>query len=277
MDIQAVLTAVAVVAAVGLICGIILALASHFMEVKVDERFTKARACLPGANCGACGYTGCDGYANALVTGDTEKTNLCVPGGDVTAKALSDTLGLEFEDVEEQVAFVHCNGNCDDSKNKADYDGIANCRSASLIYGGPDACVYGCLGFGDCAAACPEKAICVDSGVAKIDFNKCIGCGICVRTCPKHIISLVKVTSKTVVQCSSNAKGADTRKECMVGCIGCKKCELNCPSEAIKVNNNLASIDYGKCTNCGKCAELCPVHCIKSVDFSNTPGAERAL
>ncbi len=274
---EGIIIAVIVVAAVGLVCGIVLALASHFMDVPVDERFTKARACLPGANCGACGYTGCDGYAKALADGETDKTNLCVPGGDVAAKGISEALGLAFADVEEKVAFVHCNGNCDPSKDRAHYDGIGDCKSASLIYGGPEACVYGCLGFGDCAKACPEKAICMDRGIASIDINKCIGCGICVRTCPKQIISLLSVPVKTVVQCSSREKGANTRKACSNGCIGCKKCELNCPSHAVKVIDNLAVIDYSICNNCGKCAEVCPVGCMQLTNFSTGCSAQHAL
>ncbi len=272
-----ILIAVIVVAVIGMVCGIVLALASHFMDVPVDERFTKARACLPGANCGACGYTGCDGYAKALADGETDRTNLCVPGGDVAAKGISDALGLAFADVEEKVAFVHCNGNCDASKDRAHYDGIGDCKSASLIYGGPEACVYGCLGFGDCALACPEQAICVDGDIARIDINKCIGCGICVKTCPKQIISLVNVTVRTAVQCSSKEKGANTRKACANGCIGCKKCELNCPAGAVKVVDNLAVIDYSICTGCGKCAEVCPVGCMKFTNFTTGHSAQQAL
>ncbi|MCR5823952.1 MAG: RnfABCDGE type electron transport complex subunit B [Lachnospiraceae bacterium] len=269
--------AVIVVSVVGLVCGVVLALASHFMDVPVDERFSKARECLPGANCGACGFTGCDGYAKALADGETTSSNLCVPGGDVVAKNLSKALGLTFEDVEEKVAYVHCNGNCDRSKDRAHYDGIGDCRSANLIYGGPEGCIYGCLGFGDCAQACPEQAICMDDGIARIDVRKCIGCGICVRTCPKHIISLLNVTSKTVVQCSSKEKGALTRKACINGCIGCKKCELNCPEKAIKVVDNLATIDYSLCNGCGKCIELCPIGCLKPGHLEMSHGAQQAL
>ncbi len=274
---QTIIYAIIIVTAIGLVCGIILALASHFMAVKVDERAQKARACLPGANCGACGYTGCDGYAKALADGETDKTNLCVPGGDVTAKQLSETLGLAFADVEEKVAIVHCNKKCEENKQAAIYDGIGNCRSASLIYGGPEGCLFGCLGFGDCMNACKEGAISIDSGIATIDINKCMGCGVCVKTCPKHIISLVHVPTKTVVKCSNTEKGAKTRAVCSVGCIGCKKCEMNCEAKAITVVDNLARIDYSLCTSCKKCIDLCPVHALELVDYTTGLSAKNAL
>ncbi len=277
MDFRLILLAIAIVGLIGLVCAVILAMASYFMSVKVDEKYTKIRECLPGANCGACGYTGCDGYAKALADGTATKTNLCVPGADVTSRALSDILGVAFEDVEEKVAYVHCNGTCEAAPKKAEYDGIGTCRSASLAYGGPNSCVYGCLGFGDCANACPENAICLEDGIARIDIRKCIGCGICTRTCPKQIISLIPVTAKTVVQCSSKAKGAQAMKECKNSCIGCKKCELNCECGAVKVVDNLAVIDYSKCNRCGKCAEVCPKKCLKLADFGGSYGAQHAL
>lgn len=277
MDIKAIIIAIVIVSVIGLVCAIVLALASHFMAVPVDENFTKVRECLPGANCGACGYTGCDGYAKALADGAETKSNLCVPGADTAAKAISEIMGLSFENVEEQVAYVHCNGTCDATSKKAVYSGVGNCKSASLIYGGPDACVYGCLGFGDCAAACPEDAICMDDGIARIDIRKCIGCGICARTCPKQIISLIPVVAKTAVQCSSKSKGPQATKECKNSCIGCKKCELNCEQGAVKVVDNCAVIDYSLCNNCGKCVELCPKKCLKLTDFSSSYGAEHAL
>ena len=76
------------VTVIGLICAVGLAVASSVMAVKEDTRFTEIRACLPGANCGACGYTGCDGYAKALLEPGT-KTNLCVPGADAVAAQIA--------------------------------------------------------------------------------------------------------------------------------------------------------------------------------------------
>ncbi len=101
-----------VVTLIGLIAGVLLALASHFMGVKEDETVAKVRECLPGINCGACGYNGCDEYARALAAGGV-KTNLCVPGADSVAQQISNILKVAFEDVVEMCAFVHCNGNCE--------------------------------------------------------------------------------------------------------------------------------------------------------------------
>ena len=262
-----ILIAVALVSGVGLFCGILLAVASKVMAVKVDERVVKLRDALPGANCGACGYTGCDGYAEALAKGEA-KTNLCVPGADAVAKQVAAILGTEAEDVVEMVAFVNCNGHCDAAKKKYHYEGISSCSAAKMMNAGDGACDWGCLGYGDCADVCPEDAICVTDGVARVDVRKCIGCGLCARTCPNHLITLFPDVEKTVIMCSNHDKGAETRKACSNGCIACKKCENSCPSGAIKVVDNLATIDYDKCDGCGVCAGVCPVKCIKIADFS---------
>lgn len=256
-----ILLAVAVVAAVGIICGVLLALASHFMSVKADERVTSIRECLPGANCGACGYTGCDSYAKALVE-EGASTSLCVPGATAVAEKVASILGVEAQAVESRIAFVHCNGHSDAANDKAVYEGIKSCKSECLIYGGSKACVFGCAGCGDCASVCPKNAICIEDGVARVNKNLCIGCGLCVKTCPKGIISLIPAGAKAAVMCSNKEKGAAVRKECTNGCIACRKCEKSCPTGAIHVENDISVIDYEKCVSCGKCAEVCPVHCI---------------
>ena len=252
---------------IALVCAVVLTLSNLFFGVKEDETAKAIRECLPGANCGACGYTGCDGYAKALADRTEEKTNLCVPGGDKTAQTIAATLGVEAEDVVEKVAYVACHGTCDATERKYDYTGLKSCIAANLVYNGDKTCTYACLGYGDCARVCPKDAIRIENGVALVDPQKCIGCGMCVRECPNHIIKLVNDTVTVVVQCSNHDKGAITRKLCTNGCIGCMKCQKACPNGAVKVENSLASIDYSLCTGCGACVEVCPVHCIHEDNF----------
>ena len=263
-----ILIAVIPVAVIGIVCAAVLVVASKIMAVKEDERFPAVRDCLPGANCGACGYAGCDGYAKALCEDSSVPANLCIPGADSVAKQLSEILGVEAQDVVEQVAVVHCSGDCEHTKDKVEYSGIESCAAAKMMYGGKGSCTFGCLGLGDCLNACPQNAIQIVNGVAQVKYCECIGCGICAKVCPNHLISLVPDVKKTVVLCSNRDKGAVTRKVCSAGCIGCKKCEKVCPSGAVKVTDNVAVIDYEKCTDCGACAESCTTKCIEAFDLS---------
>ncbi|MBE6641389.1 MAG: RnfABCDGE type electron transport complex subunit B [Ruminococcaceae bacterium] len=262
-----ILIPILILAAIAIVCAVLLTVASVLFGIKEDEKYVAIRDCLPGANCGACGYSGCDAYAKALADGSADKTNLCVPGGDGTAKTIAEVLGVEAEDVVEKVAYVACNGRCHTVDKKYEYVGEKSCRIANMAYSGDRFCTYACLGYGDCVAVCPKEAITIEDGVARIDPRKCIGCGLCARTCPNGIIHLVNDTTRVVVECSNHDKGASTRKYCTNGCIGCGKCQKNCEAGAITVVNNLAVIDYEKCTNCGKCAEVCPVKCIHEGNF----------
>ncbi len=265
----ALLTGAGIVAGIGLLCAILLTLSSKFMAVKADERVDKIRSCLPGANCGACGFAGCDGYAVALIEADGTKTNLCIPGGDSVSQSISDILGVDFADVVEMKAFVECNGNCTATSKKVDYKGISTCAAASLLYGGDGKCTYGCIGLGDCASVCPTDSICIENGIAHVDPRTCIGCGMCVNRCPKHIIGLKPEIKPVYVACSNRNKGAVARKQCKNACIGCKKCEMTCPTNAITVKDNLSRIDYEKCIGCKKCAEVCPTGCIAVCEIVN--------
>ena len=252
---------------IAIVCAVVLTLSNVFFGVKKDETAEAIRDCLPGVNCGACGYSGCDSYAAALSKKETESTNLCVPGGDGVAADIAKILGVDAEDVVEKVAYVACKGKCSVVERKYEYHGPKNCVAANLSYNGDKTCIAACLGYGDCMKVCPQKAINVEDGVARVDPKKCIGCGICVRECPNHIIKLINDTTKVVVQCSNHEKGANTRKFCPNGCIGCTKCQKACPHGAVKVENNLAVIDYSLCTGCGECVKVCPVHCIHEDNF----------
>ena len=266
-----ILIAFLVVAGIALLLGIMLALISHFFSVPEDPTQEKVRACLPGVNCGACGYTGCDDYAAALAAGGVAP-NLCIPGAQAVANEIGAILGVEaVEPTVDVVAFVACNGDCDATHTKAEYRGLKTCKAASLLFGGEGACSSGCLGLGECATTCPADAIYYNNGVAKVETSRCIGCGLCSKTCPKRIIHMVPQKAAVAVLCSNKDKGVDARKACQNACIGCKKCEKTCPHGAIAVVDNVAVIDYAKCTGCGTCAEACPTGCLKKVFFPNLP------
>jgi ferredoxin len=89
-----------------------------------------------------------------------------------------------------------------------------------------------------------------------------VGCGLCAKACPKGLIEIVPASSYVAVQCSNKDRGPQVKKVCSAGCIGCMLCTKQCESDAIHVENNLARIDYEKCTQCGKCAAKCPVKVI---------------
>ncbi len=260
---QAFIIPIAAAVAIALIAALLLSLAAKFMAVPVNETQAAIRAELPGANCGACGFAGCDDYAVALAEGGDIKTNLCVPGADAVAAAIAAILGQDAEDVIEQVANVRCSGLCDVTKPEMDYQGLKTCAAAKGLFGGPGSCKYGCIGFGDCERVCPYGAIQVCNGLAKVDREKCVGCGMCARTCPQHIIDIIPDVKRVYVACSSADKGAVTNKLCSAGCIGCKLCEKACKFDAVHVENNHAVIDIDKCKNCGLCAKACPKKVIK--------------
>lgn len=244
----------------GLVAGVLLTVASKVFAVKTDERLEKIQDALPQINCGACGYSGCNDYAAAVLKG--EVTNLCKPGGDEASAKISEIMGVEAGDVVEEVAFVRCAGNCTVTTNKYEFEGASTCVGANRFYNGSKTCTSGCLGFGDCVKVCPENAISIKDGIAVVNENACVGCGLCAKECPNNLIVIKPKTQRIDVCCSSTSIGKVTKNVCKTGCIGCRICEKNCPSSAIKVENNFATIDYSKCTQCGICVEKCPVGAI---------------
>ena len=232
------------------------------MAVKHDARIDDVRRHLSGANCGGCGYAGCDAFAEALVKGEA-KLSKCNATPKQGKENIAKILNLTVENSKKTVAVVHCNGGnlC---KNKYEYQGYGDCVSAEILAGGSKACEYGCMGLGSCVDACRYNAISVskDRAVAKVDYGLCTSCGACVSTCPKRIIGRIPVDAVVYVACSNLCRGKEVIGACEKGCIGCGKCERNCPSGAIKLGNNLAVIDYDKCVKCGNCIEVCPRKCI---------------
>jgi Na+-translocating ferredoxin:NAD+ oxidoreductase RNF subunit RnfB len=260
-----------VMGVLGLTFGALLAYASIKFFVKTDERVSAIREILPGANCGGCGYPGCDGYAAGVVEGGV-KTNLCAAGGPAVAQKIAEIMGVagEQEAAVPLRAVLRCGGalrSAGDSTRccprNAIYDGVRDCRSASVLPGSsPDACPFGCMGLGTCVKVCPFGAMSIVDGLASVDPRKCVGCGACVAACPKSVLTLAPNAPVAWVACNSKWKGPDVRKVCSAGCIGCSLCVKICPEKAITVEANLASIDPAKCTGCGACAAKCPAGCI---------------
>ena len=251
-----ILYAVAVLGILGAVFGAILAIASKIFYVEVDERLPLLKDALPGANCGGCGFAGCQAYAQAVLDGKAE-IGKCAAGGSESAQKMSQIMGVEAAQVERKVAMVKCRGQ--HHVMKGEYSGIHDCRSAMFVTGnGPTACPSGCLGFGTCVSVCKFGAIKVENGVARVDADKCTGCMQCVEACPRKVIVPVTYDTDIVIACSNRERGAYTRRFCDIGCVGCHMCEQQCEYDAIHVLSNLATIDYSKCVSCGRCAAVCP-------------------
>ncbi|MBQ5712168.1 MAG: RnfABCDGE type electron transport complex subunit B [Oscillospiraceae bacterium] len=267
-----ILIAVGVLGGLGLGFGLILGLASKVFHVETDPRLDQLNECLPGANCGGCGYAGCGGYAEAVLTGEAP-IGLCNSGGNECAQTMARIMGVEAGEVTRKVALVRCSGEKHYDKDgnltsgarvKAKYEGFKDCLSASKVGGsGPLSCKFGCLGFGSCVKVCKYDAISIVSGIAKVNEDRCVGCMSCAKVCPRGLIVPVEPKRNVVIACASLAKGAVTTRGCTIGCIGCGLCKKICPQEAITIEKNLAVIDYSKCDNCGLCATVCPKKLIK--------------
>ena len=267
-----ILIAIAILGGLGLIFGLVLAAASKVFYVETDPRLDQLNECLPGANCGGCGFAGCGASAEAVRKGEAP-VGKCASGGNEAAKAMAAIMGVQAEEVTRKVAMVRCSGArtfdaegnlTKGAKMKAHYEGFHDCLAASKVGGsGPLSCKFGCLGYGSCTRVCKYGAISVKNGVAVVDEDLCVGCMACAQVCPRKVITAVEPDRNVVIGCNSLAKGAVTNRACTIGCIGCGKCMKTCPSGAITITNNLAQIDHTKCDNCGQCASVCPKGLIK--------------
>ena len=271
---------IAIITILGVVLAVVLYLVAKKFKVEEDPRIDEVEKVMPGANCGGCGFAGCRAFAQSCVEAMNLDSNYCPVGGNDVMKKVAAVLGLEVKEKAPMVAVVRCNGTCANRPKTNEYDGYQSCKVKAALYSGDTGCFYGCLGCGDCVAACQFGAISMDpeTGLPVVDEEKCTACGACVKACPRRVIELRNKGPKgrrVFVSCVNMEKGAVARKSCKVACIGCGKCEKACPFGAIKVEHNLAYIDFEKCRLCRKCVVECPTGAIHDVNFP-TPAVKPA-
>ena len=257
---------IAAIGGLSLVFGALLGFSAKKFAVKTDPKIEKINSVLPGVNCGGCGFPGCSMFAQAVTKKEASYKG-CPAGGSSTAEKIAAAMGIDPVVTGRKVAFIKCNGIDDNVKHNYIYNGPKNCVAASqLATGGSKACNYGCLGLASCKNACPFDAIKIIDSIAVVNEKKCTACGKCISACPKHLIEIVPEKSKVRIMCNSHDKGRIVRENCRAGCIGCLICQKACPESAITVIDNIAHIDYDKCTLCKECVKKCPAKVIKILE-----------
>ncbi|PLX97968.1 MAG: ferredoxin [Desulfuromonas sp.] len=261
--------------AIGFLAALALGFAARKFAVEVDPREEAVLELLPGANCGACGFPGCAGYAKMVAGSDTISAP-CPPGGAAVMEKIANIMGLAPITTTPKVAVVMCQGDNHKAKNKYKYLGLTDCRAAQKVADGPKQCPGGCMGLGTCERICPFGAIeMTPDHLAVISRRKCTGCGKCVAACPRDVIKMKPLEATTHVLCNSHDKGALVRKYCDVGCIACQICKKQVP-EAYEIENFLATVVYDHHDKASEAVEKCPTKCIRDFMISYPEGSSFA-
>ena len=259
-------------AILGLVLSVVLFFVAKKFKVEEDPRIDEVEKVMPGANCGGCGFAGCRAFADSAVKASSLDGIFCPVGGNDVMKKVAGILGYELKEKAPEVAVLRCNGTCSARPRVNDYDGAASCRVKAALYSGDTLCAFGCLGCGDCVAACQFGAISMDpeTGLPVVDEAKCTACGACAKACPRKLIEIRPKGPRSMrvyVACSNRDKGPAAKKACANACIGCGICAKTCTHGAVTVENNIAYIDSTKCKLCRECEAMCPTGAIHGLNF----------
>lgn len=202
-----------------------LAFADRKLRVEENPLIGLINELLPNANCGGCGNAGCYDFAVNVVEGKALVTG-CPVGGNDTAKKIADILGVEAGNAVKNIPVLLCRGgNSQAVRKMAEYYGPLSCKAMHIVSGGDKLCYYGCLGGGDCQAACPFDAmIMTEDGLPHIVEELCTGCGICVKACPRNVLEMHPVDRNVFVFCKNQDDPKRSKEVCSVACIGCGIC-----------------------------------------------------
>ena len=235
----------AILVGLGLLFGLILALAYKQFKVYEDPRIDIVEDLLPNANCGACGVPGCRAFAESIINKGTNPAKCTVSSEDGITN-IANFLGVEATEETKVVARLLCAGGIKEAHNLADYKGgMSTCRGEAVVGGGSKGCSWGCLGLGDCAKACDFDAITMsDNALPVVDTEKCTACNDCVIECPKGLFKLMPINQRLLVQCRSLLEGDLAESKCSVACTGCSRCAADAASNVIEIVNNLAVVNY---------------------------------
>ncbi len=253
---------------VGFVAAVILAVASKVFHVEEDPRIEAVVDVLPGANCGGCGYPGCEGYAIAVVTDPAIEANLCVAGSDETTINVGKLTGKTVSEADPLICVRRCEKNEGGVNLRSDYKGMPSCAAAASVGSGLgfDACAYSCLGLGDCIKVCPFDALVIEDNLVKVKASACIACGKCTSACPRGLLELIPRRARVMVFCSTKSKGKDVTDACKVGCISCTLCVKKCPAKAVSMKNGIIAIDQQACLAYGPdCNEACVAACKRKI------------
>ncbi len=265
------LTAPIIMTALGLLFGIILAVAYHYLKVDEDPRIAATEDLLPGTNCGACGEPGCLPFAIKLASGDAIPSG-CTVASEDDIDNISEFLGVDAGEQEKIVARLKCAGGKAQAFQIAEYRGFEGCRAAAVISGGGKGCSWGCLGLGDCAVACTFDVIHMnDNGLPVVDADNCTACSDCVDICPKDLFELKPMAEQLYVQCNIPLEGDSVTVLCSAGCDACGKCVADAPEGLIEMHNELPLIDYtsglfSTDQRTKKAIDRCPTQAIQWLD-----------